>query len=106
MRSILKTAAAAAAIAAPAEALIVGGAVTGGSSPGGFVKLEPSSALRVGEDTFEDENLYGFDESQNILTDRPIRVEVGPANGVIPEGLVVASHYVFFDPRFGSIQRG
>lgn len=96
----------AACFANPAAAFILGGSICGGSLEGAFVKLTPSAELRVGQDTFQDGNLYAFDESQNILIEAEIAVEIGPRGRVIPAGSVVASHYIFFDPAFGAIQRG
>lgn len=90
---------------APAQAFTLGGDVTGGS--GGFVKLDPSEAFAVGEDTFDDPNLYAFDESQNIELPFDLRLDIaGPEGPVLPAGVVIASHYVFFDPGFGAWQRG
>jgi hypothetical protein len=89
----------------PAGARIVGGRVTGGSalSAGGtFVQLVPplpnpfGPPNSVGNDNFQSPNLYGFNESQNILLTKALTVNVGTSP--IPSGTVVASHYIFFDP--------
>ena len=92
-------------ISVPAGATIVGGTVTGGTAQtagGTFVKLSvplsnpfgpPNS---VGNDTFQNPNLFGFDEDQNILLAAPLTVDVGTSP--IPAGSTVASHYIFFDP--------
>jgi hypothetical protein len=92
------------------EAVVIGGSVTGGSAAtagGVFIELTPPLSNpfgppnSVGNNTFQNPNLYAFDEDQNVL--------VGPANlsvdqipgggpGTIPAGTEVASHYVFFDP--------
>jgi len=89
----------------PAEARIVGGRVTGGSAltaGGTFVELTPplpnpyGPANSVGNDNFQSPNLYGFNESQNILITKALTVNVGTSP--IPVGTVVASHYIFFDP--------
>lgn len=95
-------------VAAPRNALAftVGGAVERASEPGVFVRLEASSDLVVGEDTFDDANLYAFDEDQNILLERDLAVDIGAAGRTIPAGTVVASHYVFFDPGWGAFQTG
>ena len=89
----------------PAAATIIGGTVTGGTAQtagGTFVKLTlplsnpfgtPDS---VGDDNFQSPNLFGFDESQNILLAAPLLVDVGTSP--IPAGTTVASHYIFFDP--------
>jgi hypothetical protein len=85
-------------------ATIVSGTVTGGTAftAGGiFVKLTPplsnlfGPVNSVGNDNFQSPNLFGFDESQNILIANPLSVDVGTAPAV---GTIVASHYVFFDP--------
>ncbi|MCA8880523.1 MAG: hypothetical protein KDA73_11320 [Rhodobacteraceae bacterium] len=89
----------------PAGATVVGGAITGGSAArnGEFVKLDPEDAFRVGQDTFQTENLYAFDEDQNITIPAPIEVDIGTGPQT---GEVVASHYVFFDPGSGRSQTG
>ena len=88
-----------------ASATIVSGNVTGGSAftaGGVFVKLTvPLSnpfgpANSVGQDNYQSNNLFGFDESQNILLTSALTVDVGTSP--IAAGTRVASHYVFFDP--------
>jgi hypothetical protein len=92
-----------------ARATIIGGAVTGGNSltaKGVFKKLTPplsnphGATNSVGNDTFNDPNLYGFDENQNFIGAAPLHVDVSRNGlpGVIPARTEVASHYVFFDP--------
>jgi len=66
------------------------------------VKLDTQQQFAVGNDTFDDCNLYAFDEDQNILLSEPIRVDIGTETGFIPQGTVVASHYVFFDSVSGA----
>jgi len=95
------------------SATIVSGAVTGGQSltqGGTFVKLtvpftnsDPDNT--VGNDTFEDPNLYGFDEGQNIDISVDLAVDIladgmggSSGSGIVPMGSTVASHYIFFDP--------
>lgn len=75
-----------------ANAAIVTGDVTGGSSGGAFVELNPTvaSPLTVGNDNFNDPNLYAFNERQNVTLTSAI--------GGIAAGTIVSSHYVFFDP--------
>jgi len=99
--------------ATQASATIVSGAVTGGgslSSGGTFIKLtvpftESSPDNTVGNDTFQNANLYGFDEGQNIAVTVDLAVDDladglggGSGPGIIPMGSTVASHYIFFDP--------
>lgn len=96
-----------------ANATIIGGAVTDGS--GSFVLLEPGFTdsdpdNTVGDDTFQNPNLYGFDEDQNTaVEDAPLNVDILAATGVagqLPVGTVVASHYIFFDPQGSTSQEG
>ncbi len=85
------------ALAKPAPAVVLDGGIEQQDGNGRFVKLDTARPFAVGFDTFNDDNLYAFDEDQNILLDRPVRVDIGGEAGVIPAGTVVASHYVFFD---------
>jgi len=91
-----------------AMAIIVGGQVTGGgalSQGGTFIDFGPApSGLVVGNDTFQDPNLYGFDEDQNIFLTSDLNIDVG--GSVIGAGTQVASHYVFFDPGPGTTITG
>ncbi|MFC1751455.1 PEP-CTERM sorting domain-containing protein [Pseudomonadota bacterium] len=84
----------------PASATIIDGGITSGEAfdmGGSFVNLgsEPSG-LVVGNDNFQDPNLYGFNEDQNLLLDSDLAINVGGSS--ILAGTEVASHYVFFDP--------
>ncbi len=87
--------------AAPASATVLDGEIIRQNGNGKFVKLDPNTAFSVGNDTFDDPNLYAFDEDQNIVLEEPIRVDVGGEEGVIPAETTVASHYVFFDSLNG-----
>ena len=85
----------------PASATIVSGAVTGGDTGGTFVKLSvpltgSTPANTVGADNFQSPNLFGFDESQNILLAAALNMDIGAS---VAAGTQVASHYIFFDPR-------
>lgn len=65
-----------------------------------FVKLGvpltgSTPANTVGNDNFQSPNLFGFDESQNILLASALSMDVG---GSVAAGTQVASHYIFFDP--------
>jgi len=96
------------AIAMPASATIISGTVTGGTAftaGGTFIKLTvpfdpPNGDLNeVGDNTFNTNNLYGFDEDQNIVLSAPLLVDEVPAGSTtLPIGTTVASHYIFFDP--------
>jgi hypothetical protein len=69
----------------PAHATIVGGAVTGGSAlglGGVFVNLtvpffSSSPTNTVVEDNFQNPNLYGFNEEQNIVLTSTVTVDIG-----------------------------
>ena len=95
------TAAAFSVIAGPASAYVLGGKIERQYGTGAFVKLETKERFAVGFDTFDDCNLYAFDEDQNILLEEAIRVDIGGVSGRIEAGVVVASHYVFFDSLNG-----
>lgn len=91
----------------PASATIVGGTVTGGSAftaGGTFINLTVPFAQSnpdntVGNDNFNTPNLYGFNESQNILLANNLQMNVGAGNVLtVLAGVTVASHYIFFDP--------
>jgi hypothetical protein len=85
-------------MAAPGWALVVDGGILRQSGDGRFVLLDPATPFNVGADTFDDDNLYAFDEDQNITLPVTISVDIGgDAEGTIATGTVVASHYVFFD---------
>jgi hypothetical protein len=99
-----------------ASATIVSGSVTSGG--GSFIKLTvPFTASTpdntVGENNFDNLNLYGFDEGQNIVISAPLAVDDlangiggGKGAGTLAKGTVVASHYVFFDPKDPASQTG
>jgi len=89
------------ALPVPALATVTGGAILQQRGSGEFVKLETDEPFAVGNDTFDDDNLYAFDEDQNIALKEPIRVDIGGEDGVIPADTTVASHYVFFDSLNG-----
>lgn len=89
----------------PSLGFVLGGEILRQNGFGTFVKLDTKKTFSVGFDTFDDDNLYAFDEDQNITLQAPIKVDIGGSNGVIPAGEVVASHYVFFDSLSG-IQYG
>ena len=92
--------------AAPASATIVSGSVTSGTAfaaGGTFVNLTVPFASNpnntVGADNFNTPNLYGFNESQNILLANNLQMNVGAGNVLtVAAGTQVASHYIFFDP--------
>lgn len=89
-------------LAAPAPAIVVDGGIVQQHHNGDFVKLDTDIPFSVGEDNFNTDNLYAFDEDQNIVLSAPVRVDVGGDNGILPAGTEVASHYVFFDGTGGA----
>lgn len=85
-------------IASAATATIIDGDVTGGSAftnGGVFQKLFPPIG-DLGQDNFQSNNLFGFDEDQNITLGAPLAANIGLSP--LPAHTEVASHYVFFDP--------
>lgn len=90
------------ALASPATAIVVDGAIVQQEANGTFVKLDTDTPFTVGQDNFNTDNLYAFDEDQNIVLSTAIRVDIGGIDGVLAAGTEVASHYVFFDGTEGS----
>lgn len=89
------------ALANVANATVLDGKILRQSGHGEFVKLETETPFSVGADTFDDDNLYAFDEDQNIELKEDIKVDIGGDKGKILSGTVIASHYVFFDSLNG-----
>ncbi|MCR4336968.1 MAG: PEP-CTERM sorting domain-containing protein [Candidatus Omnitrophica bacterium] len=86
-------------LSSKAEALIVTGQITGGTAltqGGSFIELIGFNGA-VGNNTFQNNNLYGFNEDQDIALPSALTADVGMLN--LPTGTEVASHYIFFDPR-------
>ncbi|MGX9355682.1 hypothetical protein ACS3SW_11155 [Roseobacteraceae bacterium S113] len=84
--------------AGPSAATVLGGEILRQVGTGDFVKLDTDTPFDVGEDTFDTDHLYAFDEDQNIALAAPVRVDIDvDDDGVIAAGTIVASHYVFFD---------
>ncbi|SFI55105.1 VPLPA-CTERM sorting domain-containing protein [Celeribacter neptunius] len=77
----------------PAFATIITGAVTTGS--GSFVNLSGTSGFSVGQNNFDDLNLYAFDEQQNVVLTEDVSVNIGSG---ISAGSYISSHYLAFDP--------
>ncbi len=105
----------------PVSATIISGSVTGGNSltqGGTFIKLgvpftESDPDNTVGNNTFQNPNLYGFDEGQNIDITVDLTVDIladgvggGGGSGIVSAGSTVASHYIFFDPHGQTNQVG
>ncbi|WP_299073696.1 PEP-CTERM sorting domain-containing protein [uncultured Paraglaciecola sp.] len=91
-------------VSLPSLATIVTGGVTSGN--GDFVELsipfnDSNPDNTVGIDTFQNDNLYGFNEDQNIILPSILSVDLLATTGLSGEltsNTVVASHYIFFDP--------
>jgi len=89
----------------PADATLISGSVTGGQAfdqGSQFFKLSvplsnPFGPVNsVGNNTFQNINLFGFDENQNIdLTDF---LNLGLGVSLPSNIMTLASHYVFYDP--------
>ena len=88
-------------IAHPVSAIVLGGRIVQQNGHGQFIKLGTGTPFAVGNDNFNTEHLYAFDEDQNIVLEAPIRVDIGGVQGLIHAGETVASHYVFFDSLRG-----
>ncbi|KAB7616363.1 hypothetical protein F9L33_01100 [Amylibacter sp. SFDW26] len=89
------------ALATPASAIVLDGEIIRQNGNGQFVKLETTEPFDVGNDNFDTDNLYAFDEDQNIILSEPISVDIGGNQGVIHQGETIASHYIFFDSLSG-----
>ena len=79
-----------------ADASILGGAITGGSAydnSGGWSQLFPTIG-NVGKDDHQSNNLFGFNEKQNITLAYDITPNLG---SFIAMGTKISSHYIFFD---------
>lgn len=69
---------------------------------GSFVKLFPpftesNPDNTVGDNNFNSPNLWGFDEDQNVAV--PLGGLTPDIGAFLVEGAIVASHYLFFDPK-------
>lgn len=84
-----------------AGAVVLDGEILQQDGNGQFMKLKTDTPFSVGQDNFNTDHLYAFDEDQNIELERAIRVDIGGEVGIIPGGTTVASHYVFFDSYSG-----
>jgi len=104
MKHLLSLTLAAGLAMASAQATVISGEVTGGSAStrdgGIFIKLtvpfaDSTPDNTIGNNTFDNSNVYAFDEEQNVMSDEIIRTDVGMD---VPVGEIVASHYIAFDP--------
>lgn len=89
---------------------IIGGTLTGGSAltnGGTFVKLTDPIG-NVGDNNHQTNNLYGFDEKQNVFLAADLTVDIAASGQSNPlsAGQEVASHYIFFDPAVNRVAIG
>jgi hypothetical protein len=99
-----------------ANAVVIGGAITGGTAfgAGSFIELTlpfnppNGNPNEVGQNTFDTPDLFAFNEGQNLTLLAPLDVNIlaGGGSGQLPTGTVLASHYVFFDPGPSTTQIG
>lgn len=86
-------------LAAPVGAVVVSGAIDGGTvftRGGTFIVVADPEGLSVGNNNFDDNNVRAFDEMQRQLLASPLLFDLG---GSATAGTPVSSHYVVFDPR-------
>src|SRR5262245_57738805 len=85
-------------ISTTASADVVSGAVTGGTAAadGAFVKLGTAAPFSVGADNFQTDNLYAFDEQQNVTLGSALALDMG--GPLLAAGTVISSHLIAFDP--------
>jgi len=100
-------------VSSPVSASIISGNVTGGEAltRGGtfsnlmvpFIDSAPDST--VGSNNFQEANLYGLNEDQNITLNSALNVNIladglggSSGSGSIAQGSSISSHYIFFDP--------
>ncbi|MDX2465499.1 MAG: PEP-CTERM sorting domain-containing protein [Porticoccus sp.] len=96
-----------------AKALIIGGSSITEDNKGQFIELstpftESNPNNTVGQNNFNNANLYAFNEDQNIILPGQITVDIlaDGTPGFLNTNTVVASHYVFFDPKNAKRQTG
>jgi len=85
-----------------ASATLISGSVTTGT--GNYIKIIDPTGITVGNNNYDTLNLYGFDEDQNFTLTEDLDINTG--TGVISAGTIVASHYIFFDPKNSASQIG
>jgi hypothetical protein len=88
------------------SATVTSGLVTSGA--GSFIKITDPTELTVGNNNFNDLNLYAFDEVTNFTLTSDLAVDnTGTgSSGFILNGTQVASHYISFDPLSTARQQG
>lgn len=84
------------------QATIIGGGTTG---TGSFFDLSLSPPASVGNDNFQNPNLYGFNEDQNVAVGAG-GLTANQGLLLLAQGTIVASHYIFFDPSGLTTQVG
>ncbi len=100
-------------VSGSAHAIVITGGVTSGN--GSFVELslgftDSTPHNTVGNDNFQNLNLYAFNEDQNAsVLNNPLSVDILASTGLagtLDVGTTVASHYLFFDPLYLTHQSG
>lgn len=100
-------------VSGSAHATVITGAVTSGG--GSFIELslgftDSTPNNTVGDDNFQNLNLYAFNEDQNTsVLNNPLNVDILASTGLagtLDVGTIVASHYLFFDPLNMTSQSG
>jgi len=84
-----------------AHGAIISASITGGTvfGTGSVIKLDPSNTpFSIGSDNFNTDNLYMFDEQQNIALTSNLAVILNGAMTTLAKGTIVRSHLIAFDP--------
>lgn len=96
------------------NAAVVLGSVTGGTAAGlggTFVQLSTSHPIFVGNNTLQSNDLFAFNEQQNITLTNALTVVNGDttaqhASTVLAKGTKIDSHIVIFDPKLHQTIKG
>jgi len=89
------------AVGSAAHGAIISASITGGTvfGTGSVIKLDPSNTpFSIGSDNFNTDNLYMFDEQQNIALTSNLAVILNGAMTTLAKGTIVRSHLIAFDP--------
>ena len=91
------------------HAEIIDGELTGGSAMSdGMFELIAAPAI-LGNNPFDDNNVYGFDEVQELTLSANLIMDFASSSlssNVLGAGSVVSSHYVIFDPASSESAEG
>lgn len=89
------------AVGTAAQGAIVSASITGGTvlGSGSVVKLGAADTpFSVGFDSFNTDNLYMFDEQQDVALTSDLKVTFKGAMTMLAKGTLVRSHLIAFDP--------